>query len=81
MSEESKQPEQISFDEELRKYVRADPFTPFDIYTTSGTTYEVTDSIQVAVNQSTVVVALPKTGVQLIRKNQIVAIHLHEPVE
>lgn len=78
MSEEEKQPEQISFDDELRKFVRANPFTPFEIVTTSGNKYEVTDSVQVAVGHSTVYVVLPRTGVQLIRKNQIVAIHAHE---
>ena len=81
MSDEEQQPEQIKFDAELRKYARADPFLPFDILTTSRTTIGVTDSIQIAVGESTVVVVLPRTGTQLIRKNQIVALHLHEPVK
>ena len=81
MSDEEKQPEQTKFDVELRKYARADPFLPFDILTTGGATIEVTDSIQIAVGESTVVVVLPRTGTQLIRKNQIVAIHLHESVK
>lgn len=80
MSDEEKQPEQIKFDVELRKYARADPFLPFDILTTSGATIEVTESIQIAVGESTVVVVLPRTGTQLIRKNQVVALHLHEQV-
>lgn len=81
MSDEEKQPEQITFDDELRRYARADPFVPFDIITTSGMTYEITESLQVATVQNTVVVVLPRTGVTVIRKNQIVALHKHEPVE
>jgi hypothetical protein len=75
-----KQPEQISFDDELRKYVLASPFTPFEIVTTSGDHYEVTDNVQVAIGTTTVGVILPRTGFQLIRKNQITAIHVHEAV-
>jgi hypothetical protein len=76
---EEKEPERISFDEELRKLARAVPFMPFEIVTTSGERYEITDSVEIAVGSSTVVVVLPKTGVQMIRKNQIVAVHTHEP--
>jgi hypothetical protein len=78
MSDEEKQPEQIRFDDELRKYARANPFVPFTIITTSGDKYEVTESIQLAIGESTIVVVLPRTGVQLIRKSQIVAVHVHE---
>ncbi len=77
--EEEKSPERISFDDELRKAARAVPFVPFEILTTSGEKYEISDSIEIAVGSSTVVVVLPKTGVQMIRKNQIMAIHTHEP--
>ena len=76
---EEKAPERINFDEELRKAARAVPFVPFDIVTTSGEKYEITDSVEIAVGYSTAVVVLPKTGVQMIRKNQIVAVHTHEP--
>lgn len=76
---EDKKPEQIGFEEELRKYILATPFIPFDLVTTSGDRYEVTDNIQVAMGANSVGVFLPKRGFQLIRKNQIVAIHVHEP--
>ena len=79
--EKEKGPERISFDDELRKAARAVPFVPFEIVTTSGERYEITDSVEVAVGYSTLVVVLPKTGVQMIRKNQIVAIHTHEPAK
>lgn len=78
-SGEEKQPERISFDDELKKLARALPFIPFEILTTGGERYEITDNIEIAVGYSTVVVVLPKTGVQMIRKNQIVAVHSHEP--
>jgi hypothetical protein len=78
-SDNEKEPERISFDDELRKLARAVPFVPFDIITTSGARYEVTDTMEIAVGYSTVVLVLPKIGVQMIRKNQIVAIHANEP--
>jgi hypothetical protein len=73
-----KQPEQISFEEELRKLARAVPFSPFEIATTSGEKYEINDSMEIAIGTSTVIVVLPRTGVQMIRKNQIVAVHTTE---
>jgi hypothetical protein len=75
-----RQPEQISFDDELRKYVLAVPFVSFEIVTTSGDRYEITDNVQVAIGTTTIGAMLPKTGFQLIRKNQITALHVHEPV-
>lgn len=78
-SDNEKQPERISFDDELRKLARAVPFMPFEIVTTSGQRYEVTDTMEIAVGHSTVVLVLPRTGVQMIQKNQIVAIHANEP--
>ncbi len=81
MSDDEKPPEQITSDDELRRYARAEPFVPFDIVTTSGMTYPISESLQVAAVQNTVVVVLPRTGVTVIRKSQIVALHKHEPVE
>ena len=78
---EEKEPEKIAFDDELRKAARAVPFVPFEIITSSGDRYEISDNIEIAVGHTTVVVVLPKTGVQMIRKNQIVAIHTHEPAK
>lgn len=72
------QPEEIKFEEELRRYSRRDPFIPFDIVVASGDRYEVTSSLQIAISENTVVVALPKAGIQFFRKNQIVAVHVHE---
>ena len=76
-----REPEQIDFLDELRRYARAIPFIPFDIVTTSGDRYEVHESLQIAVAGSdAVVLVLPKTGIQVVRKNQITALHVHEPI-
>ena len=71
--------EQIDFEDELRRYYRADPFIPFDIVVTSGDRYEITQQEQLAFGGNTVVVVLPRTGIRFFRKNQIVAVHVHEP--
>ena len=75
-----RQPEQIDFDEELRRCYKAQPFHPFDVVTASGDRYRVEDPSQVAFGHSAIVVVLPRAGVQIVRKNQITAVHIHEPV-
>lgn len=72
--------EQINFEDELRRYAEAVPFVPFDILTASGDKYEVQERIQFAMGPNAIVLVLPRTGIQLIRKNQITAIHVHEAV-
>jgi hypothetical protein len=71
--------EQIDFEEELRRYWRKDPFIPFDIVTTSGDRYHISDPGLIAFGSNVIIVALRSTGIQLVRKNQIAAIHVHEP--
>lgn len=73
-------PEQIDFEDELRRYLNAVPFVPFDLVTTSGDRYEVQERLQVAMGGTAIVLVLPKTGIQLIRKNQITALHVRETV-
>jgi hypothetical protein len=75
-----RQPKQLDFEDELRRHARAIPFVPFEIVTASGDRYEVQESLQLAMGNSAVVLVLPKTGIQVVRKNQITAIHVHEPV-
>jgi hypothetical protein len=70
--------EQINFEDELRKYADAAPFVPFDIVTASGDRYHVQERLQLAMGGSAVVLVLPRTGIQLIWKNQITAVHVHE---
>lgn len=73
-------PESLDFEEELRKYAEADPFTPFDIVVTSGDRYRITSQVQLAIGGNTVIAFLPKSGTQFFRKNQIVAVHVNEPL-
>jgi hypothetical protein len=75
-----KKPEQVDFEDELWKAYKAEPFSPFDILTAGGQVYQVQDSSQIAFGHSAIVLVLPKTGVQIVRKSQITAVHVHEPV-
>jgi hypothetical protein len=76
MSEQ--RPERIDFEDELRRLAKADPFTPFEIIVTSGDRYEITEELQMAISGNAVVVLMPKRGMQMFRKNQIVAVHTLE---
>jgi hypothetical protein len=71
--------EELNFEEELIKYADAKPFVPFDIVVTSGDRYTINSRWQLAFGGNTIVVVLPRTGIQFFRKNQIVAVHVHEP--
>lgn len=71
--------EDISFEDELKKALDRDPFVPFTIVLTSGDRYEVIDPFTVAIGGSTVVVLPPKSTHVFFRKNQIVAVEVHEP--
>jgi len=77
MSEESH--EQINFEDELHRYRWAEPFQSFEIILTSGDRYEINNPDQLAFGGNTVVVVKPRSGIQFFRKNQIVAVHVHEP--
>jgi hypothetical protein len=70
--------EQTSFEDELKRYLRADPFHPIEIVTASGDRYEVVDPWLVAITAGAIHVHT-RMGVQMIRKNQITAVHVHEP--
>lgn len=71
--------ERLNFEDELRRCCRAEPFIPFDIILTSGDRYEITSWEQMAFGENMIVVAQPRTGIRFFRKNQIVAVHVHEP--
>jgi len=74
------QPEQIKFADELIRCASAYPFVPFDIVTSSGDRYEVREKLQIALGADAFVLVLPRTGIRVIRNNQITAFHIHEPV-
>jgi len=71
--------EEIRFDSELNDLLDRDPFVPFDIVTTSGDRYHIPDPGLIAFGSNVIIVALRSTGIQLVRKNQIVAVHVQEP--
>jgi len=73
-----REPESIDFEDELRKYAEADPFTPFEVIDSSGDRYSVVAQSQLAIAGNTVVTFLPKLGIRFFRKNQIVAVHVNE---
>jgi hypothetical protein len=75
-----REPERIDFEDEMRRYANAVPFIPFEIVTTSGDRYQVLERLQLAMAGTAIVLVLPKTGIQLLRKNQITALHVHEAV-
>jgi hypothetical protein len=75
-----REPERIDFEDEMRRCANAIPFVPFDIVTTSGDRYAVSERLQLAMAGTAIVLVLPKTGIQVLRKNQITALHVHEPV-
>lgn len=69
-----------NFEQKLRNIARADPFVPFEIVTSSGEHYEVSDSLQIAMGSTAVVLVLSKTGIRTVRMNTITAVHVHEPI-
>jgi hypothetical protein len=75
-----REPEQIDFEDELKRRYKAQPFHAFEIVTSSGERYDVEDPSRLAFGHTAVVLVLPKAGIQVIRKSQITAIHLHETV-
>jgi hypothetical protein len=77
MSEE-RQPERIEFEEELRRYGRAEPFVPFEIFLSSGDHILVTNSDHLAFTSNSIVLAEPRLGIRMYRKNQIIGFHVHE---
>lgn len=70
--------EQISFEDEIRRYWKRQPFLPFTIVLSSGDLFQVTDPDRLAMGESTVVL-VPPTGIEFFRKSQIVAVQVKEP--
>jgi len=66
--------------EQIRGYLVRKPFRPFRIVTTSGDRYDVLSPHEVAVAQSYLFYAFPKSDRSAhIRLNQIVALETMEP--
>jgi hypothetical protein len=73
-----REPEQVGFEDELKSYLRAQPFHPIEIVMASGDRYEILDPWMVAITAGAIFVHT-RIGTQMIRKNQITAVHVHEP--
>ena len=59
----------------LREFLRADPFTPFQITATNGRHYDVRDPQSVAINRSQVFYCFPKSErVAHIRIQELVSL-------
>jgi hypothetical protein len=65
--------------EQLKEYLNRGPFHPFRIVTTSGDRYEVTDANSVALAQTYLFYAYPRSDRSAhIRLNQVVALETME---
>lgn len=71
-------PEKIGFVDEVRRYLRANPFVPFEIVTGSDR-HPITYSHQVAISDDSLYALLPDRGITRIKKDGIVGVHVIEP--
>ena len=78
--EKEKPQDPIRFEDELKRYLRADPWHDLEIVMSSGDRYEVTDPFQIAIGDSAIIVARGKYGIKVLRKAQVVALHVNETV-
>jgi hypothetical protein len=68
-------PEQMNFEDEIRRLLRREPFQPFLVNLTSGEKIPVSDPLQMAIGDgNTVAILYPRAGGIFIRKNQIVSV-------
>ena len=68
--------------DELKELLRRDPFHPFRIVTTSGHAYDVANPLSLALAETYLFYAYPKSDRSArIRLSQIVALEEHEPAK
>jgi hypothetical protein len=68
-------PEELSFDDEINVRINRVPFEPFVVILASGDRFEIGDGVQVAIGKFTISLYYARSGITVLRKNQIVAIH------
>jgi len=73
--------EAMDFEDELRRLWEADPFIPFEVVVTSGDRYAISRSSHLVFATNMITVLTPGFGPQFFRKNQLVAVHVHDPAE
>lgn len=65
--------------DDLKELLRVEPFVPFRIILTSGTSYEVTSPYQIAIGQTQLDYYFPKSDRKaIVRQNQIAAYETSE---
>ena len=65
--------------EDLRELLNGDPFVPFRIVLTSGSTYEVTNPFQIAVGETQLNYFYPRSDKwAILRLNQIASFEIQE---
>jgi hypothetical protein len=73
--------EEMGFEGELHRLWKADPFIPFEIVITIGEKYEINDPSKVSISSDAVKIQLSNGDAWIIRKSQLVAIHVIVPVQ
>jgi|HubBroStandDraft_1064217.scaffolds.fasta_scaffold2785046_1 hypothetical protein len=66
--------EDLGFEDELNSRINRDPFEPFEMIISSGDRFAIDGRVQVAVGRGTITLFHPRSGVTIIRKNQLVAL-------
>ena len=66
--------EKVTFEQEVDKLLRAEPFVPFSLILTSGDRYEVENPGLSFFGENVVYLIQPKSGLAIFRKNQIVGV-------
>jgi hypothetical protein len=65
--------------EDLRELLNRDPFVPFRIVSTSGSTYEVANPLQIAVGETQLNYYYPRSDKwAILRLNQIASFEIQE---
>ena len=66
--------------EDLKDFLRAEPFVPFRIVLTSGSTYDVTSPYQISIGKTQFHYYYPRSDHKaMLRQNQIAAFETFEP--
>jgi hypothetical protein len=67
-----------SFADDVRRYLLAKPFVPFEIVVEGNERFQITDSFQVAIGENSLFAIMPGMGLTRIRRDRIVAVDVLE---
>ena len=75
--------EELNFEDELIRAIKADPFVPFTVVMCSGDRYEVTDPLQIAFGSDVVFIFRPRSkgGSAYCRIYNVSSIEIAEPAK